>query len=92
MKAVIENGFIHSEFLPMRGDKLETGDSEVTVAGVSCTQITVCGNLTGMMYMLELVGMKGRFQWRKRSVDEPVLAAEPEPSLDETYDPDWKNG
>jgi hypothetical protein len=70
MKATIENDFVYSEFLPMRGDKLETGDSEVTVAGVSCTQITVCGNLQGMLYMLELIGVKGRFQWRRRTVAE----------------------
>jgi hypothetical protein len=88
MKATIENDFIYSEFLPMRGDMLETGDGNKTVAGVSCTQITVCGNLQGMLYMLELVGMKGRLQWRKRPTIEPAV----EPSPDETYDPDWKNG
>jgi hypothetical protein len=66
MKATIENDFVYSEFLPMRGDKLETDNGEVIVAGTSATQILVCGNLTGMLYMLELVGVKGRFQWRKR--------------------------
>jgi hypothetical protein len=78
MKAVVENDFIYSEFLPMRGDMLETGDGSRTVAGVSCTQITVCGNLQGMLYMLELVGVRGRFQWRRRSPVEIVeLKTEP---------------
>lgn len=77
MKATIENDFIYSEFLPMRGDLLETDAGNATVAGVSCTQITVCGNLTGMMYMLELVGRKGRFQWRKQN---KTVEATPEKS------------
>jgi hypothetical protein len=96
VKATIETGgtgnnFVYSGFLPMRGDVLEMDDGNATVAGVSCTQITVCGNLQGMLYMLELVGRVGRFQWRRSviyDVTDPIVG----PSLDELHDPDWKNG
>ena len=89
MKASIENNLVYSEFLPMRGDKLETSDGNITVAGVSAAQVNLCGNLTGMRYLIELVGREGRFQWRRKN---KAAEVEPEPSLDESFDPDWKNG